>query len=151
MKLLTAILIALALAAAGCGGDDEGDEPAAKPEPGTTAAKPEPEASSGDDADVVQDVVKKWLLEGGCERMTDKFLEAQLLGLGENRQERCDLFQKQRTKPQYGEDQIKITEVQVSGTRASLVVGSDNAPDITSKYELVKVGGQWRIDSADLQ
>jgi hypothetical protein len=134
MKLLTAILIALALVAAGCGDDGGGD-----------GSKP-----AGDQA-AVQDVVKKWLLEGGCERMTDKFLEDQLLGLGDDRQERCELFQKQHTKPQYGEDEIKITEVRVSGTRASLVVGSDNAPDITSKYELVKTGGQWRIDSAELQ
>jgi ABC-type glycerol-3-phosphate transport system substrate-binding protein len=133
MKLLTATLVALALAAAGCGGGDE--------ENGAPAG----------DQEAVEEVVKKWLLEGGCERMTDKFLEAQLLGLGDNRQERCDLFEKQHTKPQYGEDQIKITEVRVSGTRASLVVGSDNAPDITSKYELVKTGGRWLIDSAELE
>jgi hypothetical protein len=150
VKVLTAILIALALIAAGCGGDD-GDEPASKSEPTTTAAQPPAEASSGDDVKVVEDTVKKWLLEGGCERMTDKFLEEQLLGLGDNRQERCDLFEKQHTKPQYGEDQIEITQTQVSGTRASLVVGSENAPDITSKYELVKTGGQWRIDSAELE
>ena len=152
MKLLTAILIALALVAAGCG-DDENDEPASKSEPAptTTAAQQPPEAPSDADTKAVEDTVKKWLLEGGCERMTDKFLEEQLLGLGDNRQERCDLFEKQHTKPQYGEDQIEITQVQVSGDRASLVVGSENAPDITSKYELVKTGGQWQIDSAELE
>jgi hypothetical protein len=161
MKLLTAILIALALVAAGCG-DDDGDEPdqPAQTAPTTTdevptitrtEPEPAPAEASEEDEEAVQDVVKKWLLEGGCERMTDKFLDDQLLGLGDNRQERCDLFQKQHTKPQYGEDQIKITEVQVTGTKASLVVGSDNAPDITSKYELVKTGGQWQIDSAEIQ
>jgi hypothetical protein len=162
MKLLTAFLLALALLAAGCGDDenDEPDQPAqtttqqAEPTPATTEPpKPEPAPAEGseEDKEAVQDVVKKWLLEGGCERMTDKFLEDQLLGLGDNREERCDLFEKQHTKPQYGEDQIKITEVQVTGTKASLVVGSDNAPDITSKYELVKTGDQWQIDSADIQ
>jgi hypothetical protein len=162
MKLLSALLIGLALIAAGCGDDenDEPDQPAQQPNttqtepaPTTTETQPEPAPAeaSEEDEEAVQDVVKKWLLEGGCERMTDKFLEDQLLGLGDNRKERCDLFEKQRTKPQYGEDQIKISEVKVTGTKASLVVGSDNAPDITSKYELVKTGEQWQIDSADLQ
>jgi hypothetical protein len=162
MKWLSSILVALALLAAGCG-DDEKDEPAqpaqtqtqTAPDPGATepdpSATPAPTEGSEEDEEAVQDVVKKWLLEGGCERMTDKFLEEQVLGIGDNRKERCDLFTKQRTKPQYGEDQIKISEVQVTGTKASLVVGSDNAPDITSKYELVKTGEQWQIDSADLQ
>jgi hypothetical protein len=163
MKWLSTILIGLALVAAGCG-DDEKDEPEQPaqtqtqtdpaPAPATTEpepAEPAPAEASAEDKEAVQDVVKKWLLEGGCERMTDKFLEDQLLGLGDNREERCDLFQKQRTKPQYGEEQIKVTEVQVTGTKASLVVGSDNAPDITSKYELVKSGDQWQIDAAELQ
>jgi hypothetical protein len=162
MKLLSGILIALALLAAGCG-DDEKDEPdqptqtqtQTAPEPGTTdsdpAPAPAPAEASEDDKEAVQDTVKKWLIEGGCERMTDKFLEEQLLGLGDNRKERCDLFEKQHTKPQYGEDQIKISAVQVTGTKASLVVGSDNAPGITSKYALVKTGDQWQIDAAELQ
>jgi hypothetical protein len=158
MKLLTAILIALSLVAAGCGDDDK-DEPAKPAQTSTeevpaitrTETEPAPAEASAEDEEAVQDVVKKWLIEGGCERMTDRFLESQLLGLGDNRKERCDLFQKQHTKPQYGEDQIKITDVKVTGTKASLVVGSDNAPDITSKYELVKTGGRWQIDAAELQ
>jgi hypothetical protein len=151
MKRFAALLIGLALLAAGCG-DDEDEEPAQTSQTtNQTQPAPEPAQSSAEDEEAVQDVVRKWLLEGGCERMTDKFLEDQLLGLGDNRQERCDLFQKQHTKPQYGEDQIKISDLQVTGTKASLVVGSDNAPDITSKYTLVKTGGKWQIDSADLQ
>ncbi|MDQ3936122.1 MAG: hypothetical protein M3340_15980 [Actinomycetota bacterium] len=133
MRTLTAILIALALAAAGCGGDDEGGGGG-----GGGPASPE-------------QVVKRWMLEGECDLMTDKFLEAQLLGLGKGRQDRCELFEKQHTKPQYGEDDIQITDVKVTGNRASLVVGSENAPDIKSKYDLVKAGGQWRIDAAELQ
>ena len=162
MKLLTAILVALALVAAGCGDDenDEPDQPAqtqtqeTAPEataPETTTAPEEPAESSPEDEEAVQDTVKKWLIEGGCDRMTDKFLEDQLLGLGDNRKERCDLFEKQHQKPQYGEDQIQISEVKVTGTKASLVVGSANAPDIKSEYQLVKTGEQWQIDSAELQ
>lgn len=162
MKVLVAVLIALSLVAAGCG-DDENDEPAGttaaettqtdtQPTTTTEATPDEPApAASEEDEQAVQDVVKEWLLEGKCELMTDKFLEEQLLGLGDNRAQRCDLFEKQHTKPQYGEDQIEISEVKVEGTKASLVVGSDNAPDITSKYELVKTGDQWQIDAAELQ
>ena len=160
MKRLASLLIGLALVAGGCG-DDEDDEPAQPaqtttqaPEPSTTTetkpAEPAPAEASAEDEEAVQDTVKKWLLEGGCERMTDKFLEDQLIGLGDNREERCDLFEKQFTKPQYTEDQIKITEVQVTGPKATLVVGSEGV-NIESKYTLVKTGDQWQIDSADLQ
>jgi hypothetical protein len=161
MKRLSALLIGLALVAAGCG-DDENDEPEQPAQttqtqpPTTTEAEPpttteaEPAESSPEDEKAVQDVVTKWLLEGGCERMTDKFLEDQLIGLGDNRKERCDLFEKQFTKPQYTEDQIKISDVKVTGTKATLVVGSEGV-NIESKYSLVKTGDEWQIDSADLQ
>ena len=135
MKPLAAILVALALLAAGCGGDD-GDGGG---------------AGGGSAEAAVEDVVKKWLIEGGCERMTDKFLEDQLLGLGDNRQQRCELFEKQHQKPQYSKDQIQVTDVKVTGRKASLVVGSANAPDIKSTYQLVKKVEQWQIDSAELQ
>ena len=158
MKALALLLTALALALAGCGGDDDGnDEPSGSTtsQPSAQSAPAEetepPAQSSGEDREAVQEVVKRWMLEGDCDLMTDKFLEEQLLGLGDNRKERCDLFEKQHQKPQYGEDDIKITDVQVTGTKATLVVGSDNAPDITSKYSLVKTGDQWQIDVAELQ
>ena len=160
MKLLTAILVALSLLAAGCGDDEEKDEPASttapqtqpQSRPGTTTeAEPPPAASSEADEEAVQDVVKEWLLEGGCDNMTDKFLDAQLLGLGDNREERCDLFEKQFQKPQYGEDQIQISAVKVTGDKATLVVGSANAPDIKSRYDLVRTGDRWQIDAAELE
>ena len=95
--------------------------------------------------------MKRWMLEGDCELMTDRFLESQLLGLGKDRGERCEIFEKQHTRPRYGEEDIQITDVEVSGTRASLVVGSENAPDIKSKYDLVQQGDRWRIDAAELE
>jgi hypothetical protein len=39
----------------------------------------------------------------------------------------------------------------VAGTKASLIVTSDIEPDIKSKYDLVKTGGRWQIDAAELQ
>ena len=161
MKLLTALLVSFALiAAAGCGDDDDsGDEPAANPtaqtettapQATTTEAEPPAEASA-EDEEAVKETVIKWTFEGDCDLMTDKFLEDQLLGLGDSRKEKCDLFEKQHQKPQYSEDQVKLEDVQVSGTKASLIVTSDIAPDIKSKYDLVKTGDQWQIDAAELQ
>ena len=162
MKLLAALLVSFALiAAAGCGDDDDsGDEPAATTttaqnetttaeEPTTTETTPA-EASEEDEEDV-KDTVIKWTFEGDCDLMTDKFLEDQLLGLGDTRKEKCDLFEKQHQKPQYSEDQVKLEDVQVSGTKASLIVTSELAPDIKSKYDLVKSGDQWQIDAAELE
>jgi hypothetical protein len=165
MRLLAAILVALALIAAGCGDDDdekkadpagtttaETTTPSTAEEPTTTETTPAPPAeASEEDKKAVEQAVLDWTFEGKCDLMTDKFLEQQLLGLGDNREERCDLFEKQHQKPQYGEDQVKIEDVEVSGTKASLIVTSDIAPDIKSKYDLVKTGDQWQIDAAELQ
>jgi hypothetical protein len=160
VKLLAALLVSFALvAAAGCGDDDSGDEPTAttttQTAPSTaeepTTTETAPAQGSEDDEKAVEETVIKWTFEGDCDLMTDKFLEEQLLGLGDNRQERCDLFEKQHQKPQYSEDQVKIEDVKVTGTKASLIVTSELAPDIKSKYDLVKSGDQWQIDAAELQ
>ena len=159
MRLVAAILVALALIAAGCGGDDDSEEPAATTTaqspptaegPSTTETTPPAEASE-DDEKAVEEAVIKWTFEGDCDLMTDKFLEDQLLGLGDNRAERCDLFEKQHQKPQYKEEQVQTEKITVEGNQASLIVTSDIAPGIESKYELVKTGDQWQIDAADLQ
>ena len=163
MKLLTALLLSFALiAAAGCGDDEDEKEPAATT-PGTTQTAPStaeeptttettpPAEASPEDEEAVQETVVKWTFEGDCDLMTDKFLEDQLLGLGENRKERCDLFEKQHQKPQYSEDDIKFEDVKVTGTKASLIVTSEIAPDIKSRYDLVKAGDQWQIDAAELE
>jgi hypothetical protein len=153
LKLLAALLVSFALVAAvGCGDDEEDkkEQPAATTSTTTQPAVPHAEAAEGDE-DAVKKTVVDWTFEGDCDLMTDKFLEAQLLGLGDNRAERCDLFEKQHQKPQYSEDDLKIEDVKVTGTKASLIVTSDIAPDIKSKYDLVKTGDKWRIDAAELQ
>jgi hypothetical protein len=163
MRLLAAVLLTLSLIAAGCGGDDEeekdGGQPAAttqtqpQTQPGTTteAAPPAEQGGSEEDEEAVREAVTKWTFEGKCEYMTDKFLEDQLLGLGDAREDRCELFEKQHQKPQYSEDDLKIEDVKVTGTKASLIVTSEIAPDIKSRYDLVKTGDQWQIDAAELE
>jgi hypothetical protein len=157
MKLIIAMLIALSLVAAGCGDDDndEPDQPAQTTTQTEPAAEPTepgvPAQASEEDKEAVEETVRKWTFEGDCDLMTDKFLEDQLLGLGDTREERCDLFEKQHQKPQYSEDQLKIEDVRVTGAKASLIVTSEMAPDIKSKYDLVKNGDQWQIDGSELQ
>ena len=160
MKVLAAILIALSLIVAGCGDDDEKDEPAAtttaqttaeEPATGTTETTPAPSGEATDEVkEELRDVIIEWTFEGKCELMTDKFLEAQLLGLGDTRAERCELFEKQHQKPQYKEEQVITEAIEVEGNKASVIVTSDIAPGIESQYKLIKTGDQWQIDSAEL-
>ena len=151
--------VALALVAAGCGGDDEGgDESAAKSTPTTASTTTAPETTTapkeaagdppvgGDDA--VKQVILDYTFEGDCDTMTDKFLETQAFG-GDTREEKCDFFEKAFQKPQYSEDDLKFRKVEVNGDTATVVVGSDIA-NVESEYTLIAEGGQWKIDEWDL-
>jgi hypothetical protein len=126
------IALLLALASTGCGGDSGGGGPS-------------PDTPEG----AVRVTVVTWLLEGQCELMTDKFLEEQSF-IGDSREERCNFFRKSFTPPSYGEDDIEVTDITITGDRATAVVGGGGV-DITSKYTLAKVAGKWQIDEADLQ
>lgn len=150
---------ALALVAAGCGGDDENkSEPAAETAPAQTqsteAQKPaesaptEAPAADAGGEDAVRETILKWTFEGDCELMTDKFLEEQAF-VGDNRTERCKYFEDSFQKPQYKESDVKFRKVTVTGDKAVAVIGSDIA-NVESEYTLVAEGGQWKIDGADL-
>jgi ABC-type glycerol-3-phosphate transport system substrate-binding protein len=117
----------------GCGGDD-----------GESASS---ETAAGDDAAAIEETVKGWLLEGGCERMTDEFLEAQTFL--SDPEEACETFETGFTAPSYGEDDIVVSDIEVDGTKGSATVG-DETSGIESRYELVNEDGTWKIDSADL-
>lgn len=124
LLVATALLVALTV---GCGGGD------------STAA-------GGDEAEV-EAAIKTWLLEGDCGVMTDKFLEAQTFESDPDLA--CERFEAAYQSPQYSEEDIEITDVQVDGDRASAVVGGGGA-GITSTYKLVRDDGTWKIDAASL-
>jgi hypothetical protein len=148
---LTVPAVALALVAAGCGDDknknDKNDTGVTTP---TTTAKepvkPAPADAPAGGEQAVKDTILKWTFEGDCDVMTDKFLEAQAF-IGDNRKERCDYFEKAFQKPQYTESDVKFRKVAVTGDKATATVGSDLA-NITTDYQLVSEGGQWKIDDA---
>ena len=140
---------ALALLAAGCGDDENTNEPAASSTPAETtskAAQPAEAPAGGEDA--VKDTILKFTFEGDCDTMTDKFLETQAF-IGDNRKERCDYFEKTFQKPQYEESDVKFRKVEVTGDKAVVTIGSDIA-DVTSDYTLVAAGGKWQIDEVDI-
>ncbi len=49
----------------------------------------------------------------------------------------------------YGAEDEKITDVEITGSKATAVVGDDFS-NIESTHTLVKEDGKWRIDSAEL-
>ena len=117
----------------GCGGD-EGDSESSS-------------AAGGDDSAAVEETVKSWLLEGGCDRMTDRFLEEQTFI--SDPAEACETFESSFSAPSYGEEDIIVSDVEVEGETATLVVGDDYS-GIESRYELVSEDGTWKIDAAEL-
>ena len=131
MKRAVLLLVAaLAALAVGCGGDD-GDST----------------ADADDDQAAVESTINTWLFEGDCDVMTDKFLQAQTFESDPDKA--CDLFETAFQEPQYTEDDVEITDVQVTGDKATAVVGGGGS-DITSTYTLVRVDGEWKIDAAEL-
>lgn len=159
-KWLALPIAALALAAAGCGGDDEtNDEQAATTAPTTaettTAAEPDKpapeEAPAGDPGgeDAVKQAVLDYTFKADCNTMTDKFLDTQAFS-GETREEKCDFLEKTFQKPQYSEDDVKFRKVEIKGDKATVTIGSDLA-NIQTDYLMVAEGGQWRIDDFDIK
>jgi hypothetical protein len=129
----SAIVAILIAALMGCGSDDGGS--------GSDSSGPE---------GAVKETIITWLLEGDCDTMTDAFLKEQVLIGDENtRQENCDLFENLFVEKQYDADDVRITDVEITGAEATAVVGDDFS-NIESTYTLVKGEGKWRIDSADL-
>jgi hypothetical protein len=154
-SLLVVPAAALALFAAGCGSDDDkkSDSAATSSTPtqqSSTAKAPgtppaNDQAAGGEDA--VKEAILTWTFKGDCDVMTDKFLEEQAF-IGDNRKARCDYFEKAFQKPQYSESDVKFRKITITGNKAVATVGSDLA-NITTDYNMVAEGGQWKIDSTD--
>jgi hypothetical protein len=151
-RCLVVLTAAVALLASGCGGDDDNNkDTTGAGQPAQQQQQPQQQAPAADapgGEDAVKETILKWTFEGDCELMTDKFLEEQAF-IGDNRQERCDYFEKSFQKPQYKESDVKFRKVTVTGDSAVAVVGSDIA-NVESEYKLVAEGGEWKIDEAGI-
>lgn len=154
MKVL-AIFVAALMFAAGCGGDDESTTPtttAASGATGASSSATEEDAAGGvqasltpDDEAAIEDTIKTWLTEGGCDLMTDKFLESQTFL--DDPAEACESFEASFSEPLYAPDDIIVSEIEGDGEKATAVVG-DEISNVESDYKLINEGDGWKIDSA---
>ncbi len=129
MKRLATILVGVTVLLSACGGDD-----------GVSTE------ASGEEGEV-EETIKLWLTEGGCERMTDEFLESQTFN--DDPEEACETFEANFAAPSYSADDVVVSDIQIDGEEATATVG-DEASDIESTYTLTNESGEWQIDSADL-
>ena len=154
-RALALIAMTAALVVAGCGDDESTtEETASVPEVysteielSTVSDETASTADSGSDLDAIEATVEGWLLEGGCERMTDNFLEEQTFD--DDPKTACETFEAQFTPPAYGAEEIE-TDITYENEQAEVVVGSEGI-DVESVYHLVKEGETWKIDSAEIK
>lgn len=111
--------------------------------PASTSSAPQ----SSDQA-AIEDTIKTWLTEGGCENMTASFLEDQTFIDDPGRA--CDRFNQLFTEPQFDRDDIVVTDIRVTGADATAIVGDDGISNIESTYMMRNEDGRWKIDSVDL-
>lgn len=104
-------------------------------------------SDSGSDLDAIEATVEGWILEGGCERMTDNFLEEQTFD--DDPKSACQTFEASFTPPAYGADDFD-TDITYENDEAEAEVSSPGI-DVTSVYHLVKEGDTWKIDSAEIK
>jgi hypothetical protein len=148
-KALAFLLASGAVVLPACGGDDETTSAAV---PSTTTTSTGATGATGaavvaEDAAEIEDAVKTWLLEGDCDLMTDQFLEDQTFE--DDPEKACDTFEQSFSPPEYGEEDIAVSDIEVNGAKATATVG-DKVTNVESTYHLVNEDGTWKIDSADL-
>lgn len=153
-RLLVALLLPLALT--GCGDDGAGkDDADTRPVPtasSSSSSEAAPEAGSGSgpitdgDEAAISATLKEFLLTGECELATDDYLRSIALFADESssREEACASWEKVFSKPLFGEDDIRLTELEGSDGVATVKVGSDLA-NITTLYQLTLTDGTWLV------
>ena len=156
MTLAVALLAALVI---GCGDDSGSDDTSATsgdvsvasvsdPTTATVSSTTSTEEDDFGELDAIESTIKTWLLEGDCDLMTDKFVEAQTFQ--SDREQGCEAFEASFTPPPYSEDDIEIGDVAYENDKATAIVGGGGV-DITSKYTLVYEDGTWKIDAAEIE
>ncbi|GAA4098799.1 hypothetical protein ACFFOS_01855 [Nocardioides kongjuensis] len=159
-RLLVTLVLPLALTGCGDGGSDGGGaKDGAEPTPssasttaGTSGAAPSPEAGSGSgpitdgDEAAISATLKEFLVTGDCDLATDDYLRSIALFADEStsREEACASWEKVFSKPLFGEDDVRLTELEGSDGVATVKVGSDLA-NITTLYQLTLTDGTWLV------
>jgi hypothetical protein len=141
---LTAGVLVLPLLLAACGGDDNNDN-------GSPANDAESSSSPSLTADqaAVKDALVASLLDPDCDLLTDDYLiKLSVFGDAATPEEACDQRKQGWIEPQFSEDDIIVSHIEVAGDVATAVVGSDLV-NITTTYQLMLVDGSWRVSCDD--
>lgn len=133
-RVAVALLVPLLLTACGDGDDDDesrDDDP-------TTSAAGTPEEQA------ITDVLVESLLDPRCDLLTDEYLLEMSIFGAETADEACEERMQSWVEPQYDEDDIVVSDIEVTGDTATAVIG-DNFSNVTTIYELMLVDGTWKV------
>ena len=142
----------MGLIAVGCGDDDSGA--GAERSAGSDGGDPTSEAAANpggtltpeDGAEIV-DVLRTWTIEGGCQYMTDDFLEDQTFI--SDPQMACETHESTHEQPLFSAEDVIVSDIKGNGDRASAVI-SDDFSNVETTFGLRHEDGAWKIDSADI-
>lgn len=140
-RLLAALVLPLVLA--GCGDDAPSSSTATE-----SPASGEPSGgSSSEDESAIEETILEFLLTGDCDLATDDYLRDVSLFADEDtsREEACADWENTFSKPLFTKDDVVLTELEVGDGVATVLVGSDIAPDITTLYQFMLVDGEWLV------
>lgn len=132
--LVPALVLPLLLTACGDSDEDPQESDAA------SEALPPDEAA-------IRDALVASFFDPSCDLLTEEYLLEKAL-LSDTAEEACDEHMQSWVEPQYDEDDVLITDIEIDGDVATAVVGSEIA-DITTTYELMQVDGAWLVSCDD--
>ena len=97
--------------------------------------------------EAVREVLVQSFLDPSCELLTEEYLVAKAL-YSETAEKACDEHQQTWVEPQYDEDDINVSDIEIIGDVATAIIGSDNT-NITTVYELKQIDGSWLVSCED--
>ncbi len=131
-RLAAALLVPLLVTACGDGDDDASDDE----ETSTDGGTPEEEA--------IRDTLVQSLLDPRCDLLTDDYLLKTSVFGAETVEEACEERLQGWVEPQYDEDDIVVSDIEVTGDTATAVIG-DDFTNVTTTYELTMVDSGWLV------
>ena len=140
-KILAAALV-LPLFLTACGGDDEDSDDDTRADGGDDSAESLPPEEAA-----VRDALVASFFDPSCELLTDEYLVEKAL-LSETPEEACDEHMTSWFEPAYGEEDVLVSDIAISGDVATAVVGSEYV-NIETTYELQNVDGTWLVSCDD--
>lgn len=149
-RCLAALVLPLVLA--GCGNDDRSgaDDADDAPTTATTAATTGDTGSGGisaADRTAIEETVREFLVTGDCDLATVEYLRDISLFAEDDatREEACTAWEKVYSKPLFTKEDVLLTDLTASDGVATVKVGSEIAPKLTTLYQVTLVEGAWLV------